>query len=234
VPPEPTIEPIRRAPLYQEVAQRVRAIIERDGLRPGDRLMPERQLAEVLGVSRTSIRQALAALQAVGLVDIRHGDGVYLRSAPHDVRPEIDAQLHSSDGVLVGVMEVREALEVQIARLAAARRTDADLAALRDAIEAMGTAIEAGRDPAASDEQFHAALAAAAGNPMLLDLMHQIAEPIALTRRASLARAGQSRRSLDGHQRILDAITAGDPDAAMTAMREHLLAVAAPPAPDAG
>jgi len=223
-----SFEPIRRSPLYQEIAQRLRELIVSGDLHPGDRMPAERQLAEMLGVSRTSIRQALAALQAVGLVDIRHGDGVYVRKEPNTLRPEVNAQLQTSGGVLVGVMEVREALEVQIARLAAARRTEADLDALRDAVSTMEQAGEDGDDPSASDEQFHAALAEAAGNAMLVDLMRQIAEPIGLTRRASLARRGQVNRSSAGHRRIIDAVAAGDEDAAMTAMRAHLQAVAAP------
>lgn len=220
------LKPIRRAPLYQQVAAQLSSWIDQERLQPGDRLPPERELAERLGVSRTSVRQALTALQTLGLVHARHGDGVYLRRTAADVRPELAAELLSARGVLPRIMEVREALEVQIARLAARRRTDEDLAALEAALEEMEAAIDREADTAEADEHFHLALADAAGNPLLADLLRQIAEPVALTRRASLAKPGRPSRSLEGHRRITRAVREGDEDAAAAAMYEHLLVVA--------
>src|ERR687887_1262919 len=83
--PDTGLEPITRSPLYEKVVERLREFIDVQNLQAGDKLMSERELAERLGVSRTSVRQALTALKVMGLVEIRHGDGVYLQRAPSDV-----------------------------------------------------------------------------------------------------------------------------------------------------
>src|SRR5215211_7012420 len=85
----PALEPIRRRPLYEEVVERLHAFIDFEKLKPGDKLLSERELAQRLGVSRTSVRQALTALRVGGLVDIRHGDGVYLLRSSEDVVPSL-------------------------------------------------------------------------------------------------------------------------------------------------
>jgi GntR family transcriptional repressor for pyruvate dehydrogenase complex len=217
---------IRRSPLYEEVAERLRQFIDVQKLKPGDRLMSERELAERLGVSRTSVRQALTALRVSGLVDIRHGDGVYLMRSPEDVVPSLAEELLQSHAQLPAIMEVREALEAQTARLAARRRTDADLDAMRDALHDMAAAIERGEDGAEADLRFHGAITRASHNELLTRLMDQLSEVIDQTRRASLARPGRPPKSLEAHHRILRAIADRDEDGASRAMREHLEVVA--------
>jgi GntR family transcriptional repressor for pyruvate dehydrogenase complex len=219
---DPGLEPIRRSPLYEEVAQRVRSFIEGQDLKPGDRLMAERELAQRLGVSRTSVRQALTALRVSGLVDIRHGDGVYLLRVPDHVVPSVAHELVRGHSELPATMEVREALETQTARLAARRRSDADLKELRATLVAMGAAIEAGEDGAAADRAFHAAVAHAAHNELLANLLEQISGPVEETRRASLAEPGRPTRSLAAHGEIVAAIDGHDEEGAAQAMRDHL------------
>jgi GntR family transcriptional repressor for pyruvate dehydrogenase complex len=223
--PENSLEPIRRSPLYEEVAERLREFINDQALEPGDRLMSERELAQRLGVSRTSVRQALTALRVGGIVDIRHGDGIFLLRSPEEVVPPLVEELLASHAQLPSIMEVREGLESQTARLAARRRTEADLATLRDTLEAMSAAIDAGEDGANADRDFHGAIARASRNDILIGLMEQLAEPIALTRRASLARPGRPPRSLAAHRTILDAIESRDEEGAVKAMGDHLRVV---------
>src|SRR6266536_2967902 len=133
----PTLRRIRRNPLYEEIAQKLREFIHVEELEPGDRLVSERDLAQRLGVSRTSVRQALTALRVSGLVEIRHGDGVYLVRSPEDIVPSLAEELLQSHAQLPAIMEVREALETQTARLAARRRSDADLDTMRRALRDM-------------------------------------------------------------------------------------------------
>jgi GntR family transcriptional repressor for pyruvate dehydrogenase complex len=220
------LEPIRRSPLYEAVVERLRAFIDVQQLRPGDRLLSERELAQRLGVSRTSVRQALTALKVGGLVDIRHGDGVYLVRSPEDVVPSLAQSLLDSHAQLPAVMEVREALETQTARLAARRRTEADLDEMRRALTEMSTVLDAGEDAADADRRFHGAIAAASHNEFLVSLMDQLADHIDQTRRASLSRPGRPPRSLMAHDAILHAIEAQDEDGAAQAMRDHLKVVA--------
>jgi len=224
--PHSSLQPIRRSPLYEEVVERLRAFIDIEQLKPGDRLLSERELAQRLGVSRTSVRQALTALRVSGLVEIRHGDGVFLLRPPEEVVPSLADQLLQSHAQLPAIMEVREALETQTARLAARRRGEEDLRELRAALDAMAAAIDAGEDGAEADQRFHGAIARAAGNDLLTSLMDQLADPIDQTRRASLSRPDRPPRSLAAHHKILTAIEAQDEDAATAAMRAHLVVVA--------
>jgi GntR family transcriptional repressor for pyruvate dehydrogenase complex len=212
--------------LYEQVAERVRQLAATAGLQPGDRLPAERDLAQRLGVSRSSVRQALTLLRAAGLVQTRQGDGVYLQRLPEEIGSELSASAVAGRQSMPQIMEVREALETHLARLAARRRSSQDVDRLRAAYDAMAWAVGHGEDPCEADARFHAAIAHAADNPMLEELMGQLATPIALTRRASLSRPGRPGRSLEGHLRILDAIVARNEEGASAAMREHLMVVA--------
>jgi GntR family transcriptional repressor for pyruvate dehydrogenase complex len=123
-------------------------------------------------------------------------------------------------------MEVREALETATCRLAARRRSDSELRELRGALEAMAGAIARSEDPAPADARFHEAIAHAAHNRLLSDLMAQLHDPIDKTRRASLSRPGRPPRSLEAHRLVFNAIEAGNEDLAAERMREHLRVVA--------
>jgi GntR family transcriptional regulator, transcriptional repressor for pyruvate dehydrogenase complex len=219
---DPALSPIRRTPLHEEVAERLRQFIDSERLEPGDKLLSERDLAARLRVSRTSVRQALAALRAVGLIDVRHGDGIYLREAAEQVIPSLARELLAANAHLPATMEVREALETEAALLAARRRTDADLAAMREHNDAIEAAIDAEGDAGPADAAFHGAVTAAARNPLLARLIAGLQEPIAETRRASLAKFGFSREVLADHRALVDAIAAGDEAQAAEAMRRHL------------
>lgn len=213
---------------YESAAHRLRELVEESGLVPGDKLPPERELAERLGMSRTSVRQALTLLRAMGAVEPRQGDGVYLRRQVSD----------SSEGVSVAgagelrryqpaaVMEAREGLEIQLARLAARRRTPHDLEVMRQALDGMGRAIVAGRDVTEFDKRFHEQIARSADSPLLQELIEQLAGQVKETRMISLARPGRAERSLAGHRQILAAIEQRHEDGAAEAMREHLMFVA--------
>src|SRR5262249_21771594 len=127
---------------------------------------------------------------------------------------------------LPAIIEVRQAIEAQTARLAAVRRTDADLAALDLAIRRMQDANRAGEDPADADREFHDRIVAAARNPLLATLWDQLWASVDKTRRASLARPGRPSASLRAHRRIRNAIAAENPDQAAKAMLDHLAVVA--------
>lgn len=220
------LQPVRRSRLYEQVADRLRAHIDVEGLQPGDRLLSERELAERLGVSRTSVRQALTALEVTGIVEIRHGGGVFITEPPEMVLPLLADALADEHEQLPAIIEVRQAIEAQTARLAALRRTDGDLASLQLAIRRMQDANRNGEDPADADRDFHDGIVAAARNPLLATLWEQLAAPVERTRRASLARPGRPAASLAAHRRIRDAIAAEDPDQAARAMLDHLSVVA--------
>ena len=217
------LQPIARSPLYEQVVERLREFIDAQRLQPGDRLMSERELAERLGVSRTSVRQGLTALRVLGLVEIKHGDGVYLLRAPGDVIPSLASEIVGSEVDHPIIWEVREAIEVHAARFAARRRSAADLRAMRNALDLMETAIAGGDDGIREDRRFHRALVDAAGNPLLRQLTEQLADAIDRTSEASLTVAGRPRVSLDAHRAILAAIEEQDEATAAEQMRRHVI-----------
>jgi GntR family transcriptional repressor for pyruvate dehydrogenase complex len=207
------------------VITRVRDHIDLEGLAPGDRLLPEREMAERLGVSRTSLRQAITALEVMGLVEVRHGDGVFITQPPHDVLPHLAEALADAHEQLPAIMEMREAIEVQTARLAALRADAAAVGALQAALDVMAAALGDIDACAAADRRFHDGVVAAAANPLLGELWDHVAGPIDATRRASLARPGRPAASLRAHRRILEAIARRDANGAARAMRAHLRVV---------
>lgn len=106
------IEPVERNPLYKQVLDRIRALVDAGSITPGDRLPPERDLAAQLGISRTSLRQALSALEALGVLEIRHGAGVYVRDTePDQMTHSLAVVLVEQNRRLPEVMEARMALE---------------------------------------------------------------------------------------------------------------------------
>ncbi|HWH12169.1 MAG TPA: FadR/GntR family transcriptional regulator [Solirubrobacteraceae bacterium] len=212
----------RRPPVYASVQARLREYAADSALRPGDRLPPERELARLLGVSRSSLRQALMVLRIDGLVDVQHGNGVYLLRSPTDTVPPLAAELRERDPELPSLGEVRNSLEALGAELAASRRTDDDLAGMVAGIRRMDEEVAAGQDGLAGDRIFHAAVLAAAHNPVLRDLLGSIQEGSARIATASLRRAGQPARSLAAHRLILEAIVARDPELARRMMSVHL------------
>ena len=134
----PSTEALRapdRRRLYEQLAARLLDYVEVTGLKVGDRLPSERDLAAALQVSRASVRQATVALEVRGTLEVRHGDGIYLRSEPRDSGHlmELMTRRHR----LPAILEAREALETELAGLAAARRTNADARALARALVLM-------------------------------------------------------------------------------------------------
>ena len=223
----PSTEALRapdRRRLYEQLAARLLDYVEVTGMRVGDRLPSERDLASALQVSRASVRQATIALEVRGTVEVRHGDGIYLRSLPNDSGHLME--LMTKRHRLPAILEAREALETQLAALAAVRRTEAQVAAMDQALEVMAADIEAGGFGEEGDRLFHEAVTSAARSPLLADFMAALAMPISETRRSSLGEPGRPRRSLRAHRQILEAIRRGDAPGARQAMRRHVNMVA--------
>ena len=215
----------------------------RDGrLKPGDKLPTEAAIMADYSVSRTVVREALSKLQASGLVVTRHGVGSFVEAlapvggeGPRSREAagfRIDPVHFATLRDVVAVLELRIGVETEAAGLAAQRRTDADLSAMRQALDAMSAALEAGEDAVAADFEFHLAITRATQNPHFVQLMSTlgsmviprarlaasplVAEPSAGDRLAYL------RRVQAEHESILDAIAGQDAEAARAALRTHL------------
>lgn len=218
------LRPVARVRLFQQVVEHLLSYIRTHDLRPGDQLPTERALAESLAVSRATVKQAVIVLELAGVLEVRHGGGIFLRYADIDVSSlaEIEARRRR----LPDVLEARELLEVHLARAAAVRRTDRDLTAFDAALAAMEAEITHGELGEQGDRMFHAALANAAHNEVLAAMMGAIESVIAESRRESLRQPGRPSVSLGQHREIADAVRDGDADRAGRAMEQHLRTVA--------
>ncbi len=214
--------PPTRTRLYEQVAEQIAVWIRENGLGRGSRLPPERELAARLGVSRATLSQALVALEVVGVVEVRHGDGTQLTGQGLE---RLSEAIRAHADRMPEIIEARDALETKLAALAAARRSETDLVSIQAALEAMARDMDDGGRGVEGDERFHAAVTVAAHSNLLAQMMDTIQELVRETRIESLSQPGRPRVSLAGHQRIADAIAAGDPDAAATAMHDHVLMV---------
>ena len=219
------LRPLERSRrLYEDVGERLGEFVRESNMKPGDQFPPERELAQKLQVSRTSVRQSFVVLQALGFVDVRQGEGVFLRRT----RGFGDslANLLERRRRLPDVLEAREALEVKLAELAAIHRVDSDLEAMRAALILMESEIASGGLGTEGDSAFHHAIALAARNQVLLHLIDAMAEVIQESRVESLSEPGRPPRSLDAHRRILTVIESQQAQLAAEAMRQHLQVVA--------
>ena len=209
-----------RPRLYEVIVEQLCGYIADNEMSPGDRLPAERELAANLGVSRASLSQALVALEVQGVLSVRHGDGAILVRPPIEERA-IKALREHADRI-PDIIEAREALEVKLAGLAAARRTDAEMAAIDASIATMEAEVETGDRGVVGDEMFHEALTAAAHSSLLAKLMHEISGLIRETRIESLSQEDRPRASLEGHRRIAEAVRKQNPQEASRAMADHI------------
>jgi GntR family transcriptional repressor for pyruvate dehydrogenase complex len=206
------------------VVRHVRELVVHGHYKPGQRLPTERELVREIGVSRTSVRAGLQALAAKGLIVIRHGAGTFVADGP----PILDSEPLSVLAALHGfthrqMFEARRTLEVSIARMAAERRTAAQLAGISDAVSAMFATSD---DPQAflvADIRFHAAVGTASGNPILASVVEMISAMFYEQRRQTADRRRDLRPVADAHWQIYQAIRDQEPDTAARLMTEHLI-----------
>lgn len=177
--------------------------------RPGEPIV-EKQIAQIYGVSRTPVREAMLKLADEGLVDIYPQSGTFVARIPLDALPE--------------AMEIRQALEVAAVRLAAGRATEAQIAAMRDCLDRQVDAIA--RDDRdvfhETDECFHRTVAIASGFPRFWDVIQQVKIQVDRYRRLTLPEPGRMSGALAEHKAVVDAIAQRDPEQATAAMSAHL------------
>lgn len=219
----PQLRPVDRKPLYEQVSDRLREFVDVNNLQPGARLMTERELAQQLSVGRSSVREAITALRIQGMVEVRHGDGIYLLRRPEDLISTLATELVETHIDHPYIWETRQALETQCARLAATRATPGDLRKLGRSLKTMEAEVAQGDPGLEGDRQFHLGVAESSHNPILIRLLTGIRESLDRTSETSLTRAGQPAKSLAQHQIIFDAIKARQPTEAADAMLAHLV-----------
>ncbi|MBU0588156.1 MAG: FadR family transcriptional regulator [Gammaproteobacteria bacterium] len=213
------------AALSDQVADALVAEIKAARIHPGDKLPTEAALAAQFQVSRTVVREAVSRLKSLGLVDSRQGSGVYVKSAGFSPL-NFDARHAVSKQAVIQMVEVRRALEAEVAGLAAQRRSKADVKRIRQCIQALDKAVRAGGDGVDEDVQYHRAIAETARNPFLIGTLEYLGQFLRgatrVTRANEARRADFARQVKDEHDMIYRAIEAGDAAAARQAAAQHM------------
>lgn len=224
----PDVGPIRSTRIYEEIVRQIKALISEGRLKSGDQLPPERDLAEQFKVSRTSVREALRTLESLGLIEIRPGEGTFVREVSVESLIEPLAQVILSHREAVAeLFEARRLLEPAIAGLAARRSSRDEIQEMERILDDQAKAVAAGLTGLDQDAAFHAAIAASARNRAITRIVNALMDLLTQSREESLQTPGRPTRSHEDHRRILDAIRRRDEAAAQTAMRDHLVAVEA-------
>lgn len=221
--PLTAVEPTR---LYRQIADQIARLIDAGEFAVGARLPAERDLAHKLGVSRTSVREAIISLELAGRVEVRVGTGIFVC----EKRPPA-AELATPD--LPGpfdLLAARKVIEGEIAALAAPLIRKADLDVLRDSIEHMRTYDAEGAPRDAADRLFHTTIAQASGNAVLVSVVNRLwdarAHPLWMRIESHFHTPALRARTLEDHAAIVAALAARDADAARKAMHRHLSRVA--------
>ena len=206
------------------MAERLAGTILSGGYGLGDRLPPERELVESLGVSRTVVREALNLLESRGLVRIEHGKGATVDAGgARAVRNTLRLLLHAQPTTMKELLEIRKILEIEVASLAAERATTEDLDTMRAALEKMRRMIHAPEGYVDADVEFHSLLAGSARNRVLLLMIEPITDLLLDSRRMTGSREENARRALAAHEAILERVQARDSKGARREMHKHLM-----------
>jgi GntR family transcriptional repressor for pyruvate dehydrogenase complex len=215
-------EAIRKNRVHEEVARQIEALIL-EKLRPGDKLPAERELAEMLGVSRSSIRDAIRRLELMGLVEPRQGAGTVVREISPDALVNPLANVIQHKRQLVGeLLDFRRMLEPPLAARAATHASTEDVGAMEEILRRQSVKVRGGDVAVEEDTEFHYRIAMASGNSVVLKVLDVVMDLLRETRERSLQSQGRPQKSLAGHRRILAAIRRRDPAAAQAAMRQHI------------
>ena len=215
-------EVVRRNKVYEEVAKQIERLILKK-LKPGDKLPSERELAEMLQVSRSSIRDAIRGLELMGLVEPRQGAGTIVRERSSRVVDQsfCNALKHRRE-LVTELLDFRKMLEPPLAARAATHASAEEISEMEEILQRQEEKQSQGELAIAEDAEFHYSIALASGNSVVLKVIDTLMDLLRDTREYSLQVEGRPQKSLAGHRRILAAIKRHDAEAAKAAMRRHI------------
>lgn len=215
--------PLSKTRLFEVIVKQIQEQVKSGDLKPGDKLPPERELAEMFDVSRNSLREALRALEMMNYVEIKPGEGIFIKEIKIDklFEPIIDA-IGFDKQLLLDLLDVRELVEVETARRAALYGTEEDFKRIREAVELTEREIEHNGIGLHGDSSFHHAIAEASHNRAFMMIFHMITEALTKNMEATLSIPGQPHRTLSDHKKVYEAISRRQADLAAQLMQEHI------------
>ncbi len=230
----PVITPVKPRRAYMQIVDQIIGLIDAGEFADGSKLPPERELAESLNVGRSTLREALAALRVMGLIETRQGQGTFVSKSVAKESTEDDFSSYEAESPFA-IMELRRSIEPAVAAAAASRHSEEDLERIVRRLHLAQH--DESPEPIASDvfsrsdREFHLAIAKAAGNPLFVrvgKLIHELMSQelwLTLMRESSLATRGRWQEAIDEHWGIYDAIERGSAELAASRMKGHLIRV---------
>lgn len=224
------IKPIKTQKIYEQIVEQIGILVAEGHLKPGDRLPSERELVERFEVSRASIREAISALEMMGLIEVRSGEGTYIRQVNIDsVVAPLAWMLFIEKDTDLELYEARKILEVQAAGLAAERAEEDEISEMFEALEVMRVDLQIQRLGEDADHHFHYAIARATHNKILFRLMNTISDTMRKTLKTSRSKLYEDRNTPEKlykeHYLIYEAIKNHDVERAQQLMLDHLVGV---------
>ena len=209
--------------VYEEILLHIHQIVQERNLRVGDKLPSERELSELLGAGRSSVREALRALELLGLIETRRGEGTFLKHYRHNRLIDILGFFILQDGKSKkDLIEMRKMLELDAVRLACRRATEKHFEEMERILAAAEERVARGEVPAEEDYQFHRVICRSSRNSILHRIWAPLVEYSNSVRVESLSREGRAKAAVQEHREIMAAIRAGDVQVAVEKMRHHL------------
>ncbi|MHC1744224.1 MAG: FadR/GntR family transcriptional regulator [Syntrophobacteraceae bacterium] len=223
-------KPIKPKRISDQVFDQLKDLIFRGHLKPGEKLMTERDLAQSMGISRPTVREAINKLVAMGLLEHRQGQGTYVASpADSSDKNPLAVVMEGHDATLVELLEVRLGLECNAVSFAARRATEEDVQELESCLNQMESDISGGRLGSSADVAFHMAIAFATQNKVQIHIMRSFYNLLFYGIKENLERLysdpGNLGKVIAQHAAIVDAIRRHDPDGAHEAMKQHIVFV---------
>jgi GntR family transcriptional repressor for pyruvate dehydrogenase complex len=214
---------VTRTTLTADICRKLVGHLIRGDWQPGQRIPPERELCVKLGVGRASLREALKALEIMGMIEIRLGDGTYVCDRSEFLsRPLLWAIMGSSEAGAHELVEARQLIEVELAGLAAERASGDDLKRIGGQLDRMGASLGSTEDFMQADVEFHLAIGQAAHNSILMNALQLIRNLMQRWIGSSLSVEGTAARALNQHKEIFMAVAKKNSSAARFAMHNHL------------
>lgn len=212
--------------LRNEVAEHIKSLIKTGKLKPGDRLPTEREMAEEFGVSRTVIRDAVKTLAGVGILEVKHGVGIFVCLVDSNtIARQLSSLLVNESDTIENLFEVRMVLETAAAGWAAERCTDGDRLRIMDFMKESQSLLNGNNDLETytlHDHNFHLLVAELSANPVAVRLMENMLDFLDETRYLAITIPGRNALSVEEHTKVLQAILQGKADAARLTMQSHL------------
>ncbi|MGJ9382399.1 FadR/GntR family transcriptional regulator [Salipaludibacillus sp. CF4.18] len=209
--------------IYLNILKEIDQIITHDKLTSGDKLPSERDLAERLKVGRSSVREALRALELLDLIETRKGEGTFIQQSGSHRLAEVLANFFLKDKqARRDVTETRKLIEVEAVRLACTRATEPQLHKLKSYIEASHATWSGGEIPVEEDYLFHKTLVECSHNNLILNIWKPLVEYSKIALKKSLSRQGRPEDSMKEHFIIYESVALGDEEKAVSALKNHL------------